>query len=161
MIWLHHQENFFFLKPLIECTKFGADFLKKFRNSYDAAILTAMCLTGYTHDAASLGGGGTLSVYRIGESGKPADILDFTQSTAVEVRVSSTELFSWMFVCNGLKDSINWNHGKISLFNPDGNFLGTKCSAKIDSPKSFCDIHDIISFYLILFPWYTCIIYKY
>ena len=72
---------------MLECTKFGADFLKKFRNSYDAAILTAMCLTGYTHEAASLGGGGTLSVYRIGESKKPADILDFTQGTTVEVRV--------------------------------------------------------------------------
>ena len=62
------------------CTKFGVDFLKKYRNSYDTAILTAMCLMGAQSDRASLGGSGSIGIYRIGQAETPADVLDFGSS---------------------------------------------------------------------------------
>ena len=62
------------------CTEFGVDFLKKYRNSYDTAILTAMCLMGAQSDRASLGGSGSIGIYRIGQAETPADVLDFGSS---------------------------------------------------------------------------------
>merc|ERR1711892_1349184 len=58
-----------------KCTELGYDFLKKYRNSYDTAILTALCLTGAS-TAASLGGSGVATVYRIGDE-QPISVLDF------------------------------------------------------------------------------------
>merc|ERR1711935_1295246 len=58
-----------------KCTELGYDFLKKYRNSYDTAILTALCLTGAS-TAASLGGSGVATVYRIGDE-LPVSVLDY------------------------------------------------------------------------------------
>ena len=59
------------------CSKFGSDHLKFTRNSYDAAILTSLCLLATNPEQVSLGGGGMASMLFINSS-RPAEYLDFT-----------------------------------------------------------------------------------
>ena len=51
------------------CSKFGKDFLKNTRNSFDTAILTSLCLLATHSNAVSFGGGGQATIYRIDEPG--------------------------------------------------------------------------------------------
>ena len=51
------------------CSKFGSDHLKLTRNSYDAAILTSICLLATNPGEVSLGGGVSLPL--------PAEVLVF------------------------------------------------------------------------------------
>ena len=51
------------------CSKFGKDFLRNTRNSFDTAILTSLCLLATNPDEVSFGGGGQATIYRIDEPG--------------------------------------------------------------------------------------------
>lgn len=59
------------------CSRFGSDHLKMTRNSYDAAILTSLCLLATNPEEVSLGGGGMASMLFINSS-DPTEYLDFT-----------------------------------------------------------------------------------
>ena len=68
------------------CSEFGESHLKESRNSFDAAIVTALCLLATNREQVSLGGGGVAAVHFV-NSTKASQYIDFTgrknQTTAI------------------------------------------------------------------------------
>ena len=127
-----------------KCTEFGYNFLKQYRNSYDAAILTALCLTGASN-AASLGGSGIATVYRIGEE-KPVNILDFGRSSSTLEALAMLKARSesrW-------DDQEKYNGGSFSEVYPSRHQMGdlAKMAANFvrenfNSPKSVKQLRQL------------------